>query len=67
LGRTAEAAEATEILLGKYPRTTVERHLRNFHWKKPEDLAHYRGGLLKAGVPSGALTLIKSPKLVAGS
>jgi len=41
--------------------------LRNFHWKKPEDLAHYLECLLKAGVPSGALTLIKSPKLVARS
>ena len=67
LGRAAEAAEATEVLLGKYPGTTVERHLRNFHWKKPEDIARYREGLLKAGVPSGALTLIKSPKLVAES
>jgi len=67
LGRTAEAAEATEILLAKYPNTTVERHLRNFHWKKPEDLARFREGLLKAGVPSGALTLIKSPKLAAES
>jgi len=68
LGRAAEAAEATEALLSKYPKTTVERHLRNFHWKKPEDLAHYRDGLLKAGVPPGTLTLVKSaPKLAADS
>jgi adenylate cyclase len=67
LGRAAEAAEATGVLLGKYPNTTVERHLRNFHWKKPEDLARYRDGLLQAGVPPGALTLVKSPKLAADS
>jgi len=67
LGRAAEAAEATEVLLSKYPNTTVERHLRNFHSKKPEDLARYRDGLLKAGVPPGALTLVKSPKLAADS
>jgi adenylate cyclase len=67
LGRAAEAAEATEVLLSKYPNTTVERHLRNFHWKKPEDIARYRDGLLKAGVPPGALTLVKSPKLAADS
>ena len=53
LGRAEEAAEATEVLLSNYPTMTVERHLRNFHWKNPEDLAHYRDGLLKAGVPSG--------------
>jgi adenylate cyclase len=67
LGRAAEATEATEVLLGKYPNTTVERHLRNFHWKQPEDVARYRDGLLKAGVPPGALTLVKSPKLAADS
>jgi adenylate cyclase len=67
LGRAAEAAEATEVLLSKYPNTTVERHLRNFHWKKPEDIARYCDGLLKAGVPPGTLTLVKSPKLAADS
>jgi adenylate cyclase len=25
--------------------------LRNFHWKNPADVTHYRDGLLKAGVP----------------
>ena len=36
LGRTEEAAKATGVLLGNYPALTVERHLRNFHWKRPE-------------------------------
>ncbi len=29
IGRTEEAAEAADVLLGSYPRLTVERHLRN--------------------------------------
>jgi adenylate cyclase len=59
-GRSEEAAEATRVLLSNYPDLTVERHLRNFHWKNPDDIAHYREGLLKAGVPFGKLTLVKS-------
>jgi tetratricopeptide (TPR) repeat protein len=61
LGRSEEAAEAAKVLLSNYPDLTVEQHLRNFHWKNPADLAHYREGLLKAGVPFGRpLTLVKS-------
>ncbi len=60
LGRTGEAIEATGVLMGNYPTLNVDRHLRNFHWKRPEDLAHYREGLLKAGVPLGKLTLVQS-------
>lgn len=60
LGRTEEAAEATQVLLSNYPTLTVERHLKNFHWKQASDLAHYREGLLKAGVPLGKLTLVQS-------
>jgi adenylate cyclase len=68
LGRTEEAARATEVLLGSYPGLTVQRHLRNFRWKNPADIAHYRDGLLKAGVPSTRLTLIESgPKRAANS
>jgi adenylate cyclase len=52
-GRSEEAAKATEVLLGHFPNFTVARHLRNFRWKLPEDTAHYRDGLLKAGVPLG--------------
>jgi adenylate cyclase len=60
--RPAEAARATEVLLGNFPDLTVERHLRNFRWKNPYDIAHYREGLLKAGVPYGKLTLVESKR-----
>jgi len=53
LGRPEEAAKAVEVLLGNFPEFTVERHLKNFRWKLPGDTAHYRDGLLKAGVPLG--------------
>ena len=68
LGRIAEAAGAARVLLGNYPTLTVDRHLRNFHWKLPADIAHYRDGLVKAGVPHGKLTLVESsPRLAADS
>jgi adenylate cyclase len=60
LGRAQEAANATEVLLSNYPGLTVERHLRNFHWKTLADIAHYRDGLLKAGVPSTKLALVET-------
>src|SRR5579883_1168799 len=62
-GRCDEAAKATEVLLNAFPTLTVERHLRNFHWKIPADIAHYREGLLRAGVPLNDPTLIqRTPK-----
>jgi TolB-like protein/Tfp pilus assembly protein PilF len=67
LGRSEEAAEAAEVLLTNYPGLTVERHLRNFHWKNPADIAHYREGLVKAGVPSTRLTLVETAKRTANS
>ncbi|HEY0567936.1 MAG TPA: tetratricopeptide repeat protein [Xanthobacteraceae bacterium] len=60
LGRTEEAAKAAEVLRSNFPGLTVERHLRNFRWKSPSDIAHYRDGLLKAGVPSTRLTLVET-------
>lgn len=60
LERPGEAIEATRVLMTSYPTLNVERHLRNFHWKRPEDIAHYREGLLKAGVPASKLTLVQS-------
>lgn len=60
LGRTSEAIEATGVLMSNYPTLNVDRHLRNFHWKRAEDIAHYREGLLKAGVPATKLTLVQS-------
>jgi len=68
LGRADEAANATEVLLGNYPTLTVEKYLRNFHWKMPTDIAHYREGLVKAGIPYSKLTLVGSaPKLAMDS
>ena len=60
-GRAEEAANAAEVLLGDYPGLTVERHLRNFHWKNPADIAHYRDGLLKAGIPATQLARLEPP------
>jgi adenylate cyclase len=64
-GRAEEAAKARDILLDQYPDFTIERHLRNFRWKNPDDVAHYREGLVKAGVPYGTITLV--PKRAADS
>jgi TolB-like protein/class 3 adenylate cyclase/Flp pilus assembly protein TadD len=60
LGRSEEMAKATQVLLESYPGITVEKHLRNFHWKELADVARYREGLLKAGVPSTKLTLVEA-------
>jgi adenylate cyclase len=57
MGQAEEAAKATQVLLSCFPTLTVERHLRNFRWKNPADVAHYREGLLKAGVPLSELSL----------
>jgi adenylate cyclase len=68
LGRTAEAVSAGEVLLSNYPGLTVDRYLRNFHWKLPGDIAHYRDGLVKAGIPLGTLPVVDpSPQLAADS
>ena len=68
LGRTAEAKNAAEVLLSNYPNLTVDRMMRHLHWKAPDDVAHYREGLLKAGIPFSKVTLIESsPKLAADS
>jgi hypothetical protein len=60
MGRNDEASEAVGVLMANYPTLNVDRHLRNFHWKRPEDIAHYREGLLKAGAPLGKLSLVQS-------
>jgi adenylate cyclase len=58
-GRCEEAAKATEVLLRCFPTLTVERHLKNFRWKSSDDIARYREGLLKAGVPLDQLSLVE--------
>ena len=60
LGRSGEAAKAAEVLQAGFPGLTVERHLKNFRWKVPADIAHYRDGLLKAGVPWNKAALAAS-------
>ena len=68
LGRAEEAVKAAGVLQANYPGLTVERHLRNFNWKLAGDIAHYRDGLLKAGVPLGQLAIVEpTPKLAADS
>jgi adenylate cyclase len=59
LNRNEEAAKARDALLDHYPGFTIEGHLRNFRWKNEADIAHYREGLLKAGVPYGTIALVK--------
>jgi adenylate cyclase len=52
MGQADEASKAAQALLNAFPDVTVDRYLRNFRWRNPADIAHYREGLLKAGVPS---------------
>jgi adenylate cyclase len=59
MGRRDDAAQAAEVLQSHFPGLTVERHLRNFRWKIQADIAHYREGLLKAGIPSTRLMLVE--------
>jgi adenylate cyclase len=51
LERSDEAAKAAAEFMARAPGLTVERHVRNFRWKNPADIARYRDGLAKAGVP----------------
>jgi adenylate cyclase len=60
LGKGEEATKATEVLLNGFPALTVERHLKNFRWRNPADIAHYREGLLKAGVPLSTPSLVET-------
>lgn len=66
-GRDEEAAKARETVLGSYPQFTVERHLTNFRWKNPDDVTHYRDGLLKAGLPFSKAFAESTPRGVADS
>jgi adenylate cyclase len=60
LGRAGDAAAAAVHLQGSFPGFTVERHLKNFRWKIPADIAHYRDGLLKAGIALNKAALAAS-------
>jgi adenylate cyclase len=47
---TAAAAHAGEVL-SREPAFTIESYLATLHYKRAEDLEHYREGLMKAGLP----------------
>jgi adenylate cyclase len=66
LGRTDQAKEVVDALLGIYPRMTIERLMSNIRWKSPDDIAHYQDGLAKAGVPTSKLTLVEPAAKRAG-
>jgi adenylate cyclase len=53
LGRRDEASKAAADFMTHAPGLTAERHVRNFRWRNPADIARYRDGLGKAGVPTG--------------
>ncbi|MGJ4930571.1 adenylate/guanylate cyclase domain-containing protein [Bradyrhizobium sp. HKCCYLS2038] len=50
LGETTLAQAAVADLIEQYPWLTLDRHIKNIRWRRPEDVAHYRDGLLKAGL-----------------
>ena len=50
LGETAQARDAIDMLRERYPWLTLERHIKNIRWKLRDDIAHYRDGLMKAGL-----------------
>ncbi|MCW5745129.1 MAG: adenylate cyclase [Alphaproteobacteria bacterium] len=52
LGRLGEAGTALRPFLERFPGITASRYLRNFNWRRKEDLEHYREALIKAGVPA---------------
>ena len=49
--KIAAAAHAREVL-GKAAGFTVASHLTTMHYKRSEDLEHFREGLLRAGLPA---------------
>jgi adenylate cyclase len=51
MGRSDEAAKAAAEFIAHAPELTVERHVKNFRWKSPADISHYRDGLTRPGVP----------------
>lgn len=59
LGQHGQAKEIVDTLRRLYPWLTTERLLSNIRWKLTEDIDHYHDGLVKAGMPSGKLTLVQ--------
>ena len=52
LDRIDEAKTAIDRFLEMIPNGTAERVARNYRLRKQEDVAHYRDGLIKAGLPA---------------
>ena len=51
LERLDEAAHQISFVLASRPETTAAELLRNIRWQRPNDVEHYREGLIKAGLP----------------
>jgi adenylate cyclase len=51
LERRIEASAAIGHFLEAFPGVTATRHCRGYRWREPEDIEHYRAGLIKAGLP----------------
>ena len=51
LGRQEEAKSAIARFRENAPHATAGDHVKNFGWHRQEDIDHYRGGLIKAGLP----------------
>ena len=52
LDRIDEAKTTIDRFLEMIPNGTAERVARNYRLRKQEDVAHYRDGLIKAGLPA---------------
>lgn len=50
LGRNDEAAAAIDLFQTFLPGMSAGRHVRNFRWKRQDEIEHYREGLVKAGM-----------------
>ena len=51
LDRIDEAKASIDHFLAMVPNATATRIARNYRLRKQEDVAHYRDGLIKAGLP----------------
>ncbi|HTK80031.1 MAG TPA: tetratricopeptide repeat protein [Rhizomicrobium sp.] len=58
LGNDTAARQQAAEVLKRDPGYSVEACLRTLHYKRPEDSAHHRAALLKAGVPERAAQVV---------
>ena len=59
LGRSRRGGKGDRACFGNYPDPDGGAAPAEFPLEEPADVAHYRDGLLKAGVPSTRLTLVE--------